>query len=540
MIVWIRKSDNPGREIWEAIRQKPVNEPLELRFEPGDYFFRPELAFMRDIYITNATTVPIGEPPTRQIGILIEHAGDVTLTGDRTTLWFDGRMSEIVIQECKRITVQGFTLNFVHPSVFEFDVVKRNRLWVDIRPVEDCEYTVKNGRLILPLDSIPGQTIVQERDARRGVTRRINAMSRRRGSVFSPQLSARRLSNGCIRICLPFSAFRKGLRYQLSNPFRDGVGVFIDRSEGVTFRNNIVRYMHGLGVTAQLSKDVSVLDCDFLPDEARGITTCAAADMIHACMCTGLVEVRRCCFEGARDDVINVHGVHFGVMRVLGDEIEVAFRQHETYGFLAFDAGDEIEFVDPASLAKVGEARVVASEQLDVLRTRLKLDHSVDPHMRGLVIENRTKTCDVMIDDITCRHIPTRGVLLSTRGKCVIRNSRFHALPMANVLIADDARGWYESGRVQDVLIENNCFERCGAYTIDVFPETHGRVRAPVHQNIRVVKNEIILSGKKIVRVKNTDGFVFLHNCIKGNKKRKVKIRLINCRNFRVQDIDEI
>jgi len=535
MIVWIRKSDNPGRDIWEAIRQKPANEPLELRFEPGDYFFRPEMAFMRDIYITNATTVPVGEPPTRQIGILIENAEDVTLTGDCTTLWFDGRMSEIVIQHCKRITIQGFTLNFVHPSVFEFDVVKRNMLWVDIRPVEACEYTVERGRMTLPFDFIPGQTIMQERDAQRGVTRRISAMSRRRGSVFSPQLSAKRLPNGCIRVYLPFSAFRKGLRYQLSNPFRDGVGTLIDRSEEVTLRNNSVRYMHGLGITAQLSKDVSIHDCDFLPDGARGITTCAAADMIHACMCTGLVEVHRCRFEGARDDVINVHGVHFGVMRVADNEIVVAFRQNETKGFLAFDAGDEIEFVDPATLAKVGEARVIEAKLLNVLHTRLKLDRSINPHMRRLAIENITKNCDVMIDDITCRHIPTRGVLLSTRGKCVIRNSRFHDLPMANVMIADDARGWYESGRVKDVLIEHNYFERCGMYTIDVFPETRGRVRTPVHQNIRVVNNEIILSGERLARVKDTDGFVFLRNCIKGHKKRKVKIRLINCRNYKIE-----
>lgn len=75
----------------------------------------------------------------------------------------------------------------------------------------------------------------------------------------------------------------------------------------------------------------------------------------------------------------------------------------------------------------------------------------------------------------TC-HIPTRGVLISTRGKCVMRNSRFHILPMANVLIADDARGWYESGRVKDVLIEHNYFEYCGVYTVEVFPETVGRI----------------------------------------------------------------
>ena len=532
MIVWIRKRDDPGQEIWEAIRQKPVDESLELRFEPGNYFFRPERAILRDIYITNATTVREGEPPVRQIGVLIEDVEDVSLTGDNTTLWFDGRMSEIVIRQCKRITIQGFTLNFVHPSVFEFDVVRRNMLWVDIRPVEHCQYAQKNGKLKLPFDNIPGQTIMQARDVWRGVTKRVYSMSHRHGSVFFAQLSAKRLPDGCIRVMLPFSAFRKGLRYQLSNPFRDGVGTLIDRSENITLRNNTIRYMHGLGITAQLSKDISILDCDFLPDAARGITTCAAADMIHACMCTGLVEVRRCCFEGARDDVVNVHGIHFGVVRVADNEIDVAFCQHETYGFLAFDAGDVIEFVDPPSLAKVGEAKVLCARLLDAKHMRLTLDNPVPKQMIGLAIENVTKTCDVIIDAIDCRHIPTRGVLVSTRGKVVVRNSRFYQLPMANVMIANDARGWYESGRVQDVLIENNYFERCGAYTIDVFPETRGRVRTPVHRNIRVVDNEISLAGRKIARVKDTDGFVFARNSVKGC--RPGNIRLIRCSNTEI------
>ena len=528
MIIWIRERENPGQAIWEAIRRKPDGEPLELRFEPGDYFFRTEHAFLRGIYITNATTVPEGVPPMRQIGILIENASDVMLTGDHTTLWFDGRMSEIVIRQCNRITVQGFTLNFVHPSVFEFDLVRNNMLFIEIQPCEHCVYTLENGKLTFPLDSVTGQTIMQARDAKRGFTKRINTLSRRRGSAFSAQLSAKRLKNGRIRVMLPFSWFRRGLRYQLSNPFRDGVGTLIDRSNDITFRWNTVLYMHGLGITAQLSQNVSILDCDFLPDEARGITTCAAADMIHACMCTGLFEVRRCRFEGARDDVINVHGVHFRVVRVSGNEAVVMFCQHETYGFLAFDAGDIIEFVDPATLACIGEATVLAAEMVDGRRTRLTLDRTIDPRMRGGVIENITKTCDVMIDSIVCRHIPTRGVLVSTRGKVVICNSRFHALPMANVLIADDAHSWFESGRVSDVRIENNIFDRCGAYPVDIYPETFGCVRAAVHKNIRIIGNEFYLSGKKLVRVKDTEGFVFSGNQVHG--KHPGRIRLQNVR----------
>jgi hypothetical protein len=95
---------------------------------------------------------------------------------------------------------------------------------------------------------------------------------------------------------------------------------------------------------------------------------------------------------------------------------------------------------------------------------------------------------------------------------------------MANVLIADDARSWYESGSVRDVLIQNNIFNQCGTYAIDVLPEAYGKPGGAVHKNIRVINNRIILKQNKQIRVKRTEGFVFKGNIIEGEFKRRMKI----------------
>lgn len=530
MIATVYSRRNPGREIADLVRQKPPNEPLELRFEPGDYRFSAAEAFVRPIYISNACTIRGDEPPIRRIGVLIENASDVTLVGRGTTFWFEERMTEFAIQNCRNVTIRGITVNFPHPSVFEFDVVRRTPLFVEIRPVAACRFAVERGRLSLPFDKIPGGTIMQARDARRGSTVRVNALSRPRGNVFSMR-RARRLANGDIRFAMPFSAFREGLRYQLSNPFRDGVGTLIDRSERVTLERNTYRFMHGLGIAAQLSRDIAIRGCDFTPDYGRDLTTAAAADMIHASMCLGRFEVADCRFDGARDDVINVHGVHFQVTRVCENTIDVAFCHRGTFGFLAFDPGDALEFVDPNSLGKLGEAKVCAAQMRSPRETRLTLDRAVEPRMRGRVVENVTKACGVLIDGIDCRNIPTRGILVTTRGKVVVQNCRFHGLPMANILIADDARSWYESGRVTDVTIRNNVFDRCGTYAIDVLPETRGRGGA-VHRNIRVLGNTFILSGKKLARFKRAAGVVFSNNIVRS--KQQIRPRLIDCSDVRV------
>ncbi len=532
MDISIKKGQNAGKIISEVLSKASGLEAITFDFETSDYYFSENDCFILPYAITNATTYKPSQPPIRKIGVLLQNAKNVTLKGNGSTLWFEGIMTEFVVDGCENILIEDFILNFVHPTVFEFDVVERTWRYVDILPQKDCLFQLDKHRFRLPFERLPkGKgTIMQIYREDDESTHRLYSLSRARGSIFRRQLGAKEMENGIIRIFLPFSKLKKGFRYQLSNPFRDGVGTFIQKSQNVTLKNNTYRFMHGLGIAAQMSRNVTVKDCNFVPDRERGITTCGTADMIHASMMQGMIEIRNCNFEGARDDVINIHGIHFKIVRIDGVNIWVRFSQVETYGFLAFDSGDKIEIVDPRSLLKIGDATVKEAALINPKLIRLTLDKKLPKKMKRKVVENITRTCDLLVDNIHCKHIPTRGILVTTRGKVVIQNNTFYHLPMANILIADDARGWYESGPVSNVTIRNNQFIRCGAFPIDIYPEANSKSPIPIHRNISVSDNQFVLDkSNRLFRIKRTDGFSFFRNQITSNGDPVVKI--IDCIN---------
>ena len=108
----------------------------------------------------------------------------------------------------------------------------------------------------------------------------------------------------------------------------------------------------------------------------------------------------------------------------------------------------------------------------------------------NVAIENVTWTPEVEIRGNYFARIPTRGILVTTRRHVVIEQNTFFRMPMASILIADDARSWYESGSARDVTIRHNKFVECSSPVLLLWPE-NDRYDGPVHRNIYVTHNDI-------------------------------------------------
>jgi len=80
-----------------------------------------------------------------------------------------------------------------------------------------------------------------------------------------------------------------------------------------------------------------------------------------------------------------------------------------------------------------------------------------------------------------------RGFLITTSGKVVVEGNTFNHCAMPGILSEDDARGWYESTCVRDMVIRSNTFIGCG---IKIDPQTVSNdPKEPVHENIRILDN---------------------------------------------------
>lgn len=82
---------------------------------------------------------------------------------------------------------------------------------------------------------------------------------------------------------------------------------------------------------------------------------------------------------------------------------------------------------------------------------------------------------------------------MTTWRKVLIEDNRFYRVKMCGILIADDARSWYESGRVTDVTVRGNVYRGGDGAFLQVLPE-NSRYAGSVHRHITVADNEIAFS----------------------------------------------
>ena len=235
-------------------------------------------------------------------------------------------------------------------------------------------------------------------------------------------------------------------------------------------------------------------------------------------------------FSGAHDDTVNIHGTHLRIVEADRAErrLTVRFMHPETWGFQAFEAGDEIELIDGESLVPYHRNVVKDFSGRSDTDIELMLEEPLPEGIRAGcdAVENVTWTPKATIRGNLSEYVPTRGVLCTTRGKVVIEKNVFRKHGMAAILLEDDARGWFESGLIRDMTIKDNLFEDGEAPQIHSNPQVLAAdPEKTVHSGITVTGNtftgravEIRAVGTKDFRVEGNvfpeaGGTVYLTGC---------------------------
>ena len=178
-----------------------------------------------------------------------------------------------------------------------------------------------------------------------------------------------------------------------------------------------------------------------------------------------------------------------------------------------------MDFINPATLEVLCSGTVKSVEMKNPREIILTFAHILPEIVEtNVVVENATWTAEVEIRGNYFSCIPTRGILVTTRKKVVIEENIFHHMGMSGILISNDANSWFESGRVEEVLIRNNDFIECGEPVINLWPEnTEIELEKPVHRNTKIEGNKFQLEGSKIFYAKSSKGLQFINNTITKN-----------------------
>jgi len=493
-----------------------VNNPVKVHFAAGKYDFFTDSLHRKKYNITNTNDSP---DSLKAIGILLEHAKNFQISGVGAEVICRGKMIEVCIDSCENISIEDLHFDYHRPTVSEFTVIAAGDDYADIQIHKDSEYTIENGAIKWIGEGWNYDTgLAQELDLLTNDLRRmkdpLKGLTLKEIKPFLIRVSGKHtMKTGCI--------------YQLRDVFRDYAAVFTRGSKNISWKNIQFHFMHGMGLVCQFSENLSFDSVTIAPDKASGRTSAAWADCMHFSGCKGKLLIKNCVLSGAHDDAINVHGTYLSVVEKIADnQVKVRFMHKQTYGFMAFNRGDEIEFVNQETYASHGVNRIKEAVLINPKEMLLTFEK---PSPQGLAIgdaiENVTWTPEVEIRNCRVSWVPTHGFLLSTRRKVLVEGNEFLATHMNAIHMAIDANSWYESGYVRDMTIRNNKFIRCAEPVIKIAPWNR-IANSSVYQHIRIENNAFILRNQLIVQANSTDNLVVGGNTIYAEKKLNDKLSI--------------
>lgn len=508
---------------------KLLDKPCEIIFHRGLYELRPEEAIRESLYISNTMGEEEQADVTKTLALLIDDAKDITINGNGSHFISMGKATSIAIVNSENISLRDFTIDYKNPTVCEMTVVAidSDNDYMDCRVHPDSLYKIENEKLIFYGSNFSFDSgISQLYDAASGRT------WREYGPLEDKSLRCQELFPGLIRLHYrdgedglnPYGA-SIGNVFQMRNPLRDELGIIISDSRSIKLENVQMNFMHGLGLIAQNSRDI-VID-GMICEPSRGRSCAAFADFLHFSGCSGLISIENSRFIGAHDDAINVHGTHLIITRQAGDRITARYMHPQSYGFASHAIGETIEAIDPLTLRPLASAEILDVKVTSLYDVELQISSS-DGFTVGMAIENIDRTAELLVRNNHFECIPTRGILVTTRRKVVIENNVFKHLRLASILVSDDARGWYESGYVRDLLVQNNSFVDCEGPQVLLLPEVdHENPALPVHENIRILDNVITDSTAPFVKAKLISNLSIHKN--KRSDGRTLEVDTVNC-----------
>ena len=498
-----------------------AENPVVIRFEPGIHTIGMQDVIRMPMFISNSMDSTDPQP----IGMLLQNVRNFRLEGGgvtgpgKTTILYDGRMTQILNDHAENITFTGLVFDLKRPTVSEFRVIESGPAAAVIRIAEGSDYAVEKGKFVWKGDWGQGRLLVQEAVPEEGRCWRAK-MPRGWDSDGQQQATATELGPRMIRLEYPAegTGLTKDHQYQFRHALRDRVGVHNSRSKDIVFRDCDFHALTGMGLVSQFTENIIYQRVNVVPPEGT-LRTCAAwADIFHFSNCKGRILVDSCRLSGMQDDALNCHGTH---LRIVGkpaeNQLMMRFMHKQTYGFAAYQAGDEIAVISKDKLREYDgnpRRKVTAVERVNDKDWLLTLDGPAPEFKKDDVLDNITWYPELIATNNHISMDPVRGFLITTRGKVLVENNTFHRTALPGILIEDDASGWFESGPIRDLLIRNNRFVGCG---ISINPHTRSdNPEEPVHENIRIENNQFTEGGG--ISARNVKGLSITGNTSPGGK----------------------
>ena len=422
---------------------------------------------LRGYYCSNTAKQDENPEGLHCTAIYLKEKKNVIVDGNGATLFIHGKMTPLLFDRCENITVKNLCIDYACPTMAEFTVVSNNDGECIFRINKECIFRLEDNEIIWQgekgADGKPywehGCTANKRYTKPHNPETKLNRDFNRNNLALE---SAEFIDDFTLKVRLKNKDvdLPSGSIIQSRSIVRDRTGSFFERCKNLVFENCRVMFMHGLGMVSQFCENVTFRNCDFTPKEGR--TVASTADFFQFSGCRGNLIIDSCKAGGAHDDYVNVHGTHLQIVDVSENKITVRFMHPESWGFQAFEAGDELDFIKWDTLIPYASAKVISYERINNTDIILEIDGDIPSvELCKDVVENKSWTPDLYVRN--CEFGPTsgRGILCTTRGEVIIENNNFEKLWGPALLIEDDCNFWFESGYTSDIIFRNNTVSCC-------------------------------------------------------------------------------
>jgi hypothetical protein len=509
-----------------------TDEPKELIFEPGEYFISSEKCDTEMLFITNTVGDDEfkvgGVPHNAAVALNLKNVKNLTIQGSGATFVISGKVTNAAVQNCENVEITGLAFKTVNPDFHEMKVFRKTAFTVDF---ELCGDSLYEENECVKGYSFTGMDYKLDFFVNRnhwGYLHKIFADDKnhviRVKHPFFTALSVKETGHNLFRVRYPnTSRFTVGETYGIYDAIRQYNGIFIDRSKDIVLEDVKQYFNYGLALVCQDTENLTVDGVFFAPEPGSGRFIASCADFMQVCMCKGDINITNSTFEGAGDDCLNVHGIHFEIVKINGQKLTVRFMHSQSHGFNPLHTGDKIEYIDPKTLLTKGEANIISSKLINEVDIELDVD-STTGASTGDVIEDITMCPNLTFAGNTLNRIITRGLLITTRGKVLVENNHFMNTEMDGILFSNDAKSWYESGRVLDATVKGNRFDYCGGYYVEILPE-NGGTGSIVHGEFLVEYNDFNSPVGGGISAKGAQSLTIRNNKVKSLKSGFVKTK---------------
>lgn len=525
-------------------RAKALAGPVTIIFPRGSYTLYPEGMERRELYVSN-TVGRFPEHRIKNIAVLLEDMDDVIVDGQGSELLFHGRATQFAVVRCRNVTVADFATDWHAPLVLDLTVLASGTAdgcgFRDIKVPRGVEYLLHGATATFtgersPATQLPywshGPEVAQEwqnqiRELASGQTWRSPL------PLWQDSCGVSALGNGVLRIHYTSTTDPgdAGKVYQLRQRPRDTPAAFIWESDRVELRALSLHYLHGFGIVAQLSRNVTLDGLRLYAKPGSWRQSAGLADFVQLSGVGGKAQITNCLFENPHDDPINIHGTYVQVESIDRPRrtVTLKYMERDTAGFPQFYPGDQLRFVKRSTMLSTedGDFQVLSvtgpsgrDSLQDLERMVVAVDRELPAELSvgAFVAENMSYTPEVYIAGNTFTSVSTRGILVTTPRPVVIERNHFQHMGMAGIYISADADYWYESSGITHAVIRNNIFDSPSPdhaaiwfdpTNVDVEPD-----RA-VHSNIWIDANRFsLLPGGRVLDAKSVAGLSFTDNLV--------------------------